>query len=128
MKTVDMEEVDRTVLETGQCLVEGGAHEARKPAKTRIVKGGEIAIDVLRIESAVLVAGPPVDRKAAGRQVQGFHRLTKGGIGYAALGSQLGDRMRPQNVHEPETEWHVLDPARRRQPFRQPQQAGPKQG
>ena len=52
---------------------------------------------------------------------QQFSRLAHRRIGNAVVRAKLDDRPRPQNIDEPEREWHVFDPSGGRQTLGRPE-------
>src|SRR5262249_47302318 len=112
MQAVDVQKVDRRLLEMWQRVVEGRANEAGKSPIARSMESREIAIDLLGVKAGVLIAFPGIDGEAASWQAQHLHRLAHGGIGHARVSSEFDNCRWPQNIDKPEGEGHVLGPRR----------------
>jgi len=78
VQAVDMKKIDRPVCKMGQRFVEGRTHEPREGAVMAVMKGAEVAINILGIKSRVFVALPGVDRKTRRRKTQRLHSLAHG--------------------------------------------------
>ena len=113
MQAVDVEQVDGSVAELQQGLVERRTDDPREGAEVTVVKVGPFLEDVIAIEPGLMVALPGVHRVAGGIDVEVLNRLREGRVAVPGMRAELDEHARPQHVDQPEGERNVGDPARR---------------
>ena len=111
VRAVDVEQVDRAVLELRRRLVERLLEEAREGAVEGIVMCPQVLEDLRSVRARVRVAFPRVDRVAPGLQRERLHGLAERAVRIALPGPELDQCSRPQRSDGEEGEGHVLVPA-----------------
>ena len=110
MQAVDVEEIDRTVRQVGQRLVEGTAQKSGEGAVTSIVELSQIRIHLFAIKPGLLVSLPRVDGEAAGIELIANYGLAEGRIGHAAVRTELDEHTRGGCTNDPVGEWDMTTP------------------
>ena len=78
MEAVDMQQIDRAILEVRQRLIESGLDEAGKAAIERIVMALELSQYLRAVVAVMWVALPGINRVAACAGAQFLHGLAEG--------------------------------------------------
>ena len=65
VKPVDMQEIDRTIVDTMQSLIKGAAQQCRERGITFVVEGAKILKDRVVLHRSVCIAQPSVYGKRA---------------------------------------------------------------
>ena len=112
VEAVDVEQVDRSVLEVADRFVEGRPDQARERGVMPVVVCREPLEDLLAVEACVLVTLASVDRVARRGDPKPRHRLAQGEIRDTLLCAEFDEGAGTQRVDEPKREGDVLPPRR----------------
>src|SRR5258706_5970439 len=118
---IDMQQIDRTVAEMRQCLIERRSDQSGKPGILTLVNVVERREDLFTVEARVRVPLPRIDGIALRHRSQALHRLTKDQTGKAIMRAEFDESARPQRLGDPEGKGCVLVPGRREEVLRLPE-------
>lgn len=110
VQAVDMQEIDRAVLDMIARLVECAAQQRREAGVALVVEGAELLEDFLSVLAGVRIALPGIDRVAARAEPAAHHGLAERRVGNAGEGAKLDQRARRGRGHDPVREGHVQPP------------------
>jgi len=118
MPAVNVQQIDCARRKLINGFVEGRANQAGKSRIVRIMIPAEFVKNVLAIQARVLVTLPGIDRKTLCIEVEALNALTKAGVGKPMVRSEFNDALGPMRLNQPECEWSVLRPSRKRDQVR----------
>lgn len=110
VQSIDMQQVDRAILERAQRFVEGHAQQRREGAERGGIETAQVLVDVFAVIAGMLIAALGIDREGAGREAECAETLAEGGIGHAAMSAEFDEKPGPQSHRQPEGEGNVADP------------------
>src|SRR5262245_42502921 len=110
MAAIDMEQIDDPVRELVDRVIERRANERREGRIPAVVIAAHLLVDLLPVESRVLVAAPRIHGEATRLELQALDSLAECEVRKSPVRAQLYQRARTQRLDEPEREWRVLQP------------------
>jgi hypothetical protein len=109
-----MQQVDAAIGEAIHRVVEAHPQQGGEGDEAGVVEALQLVIDLVAIEAGVFVAGPAIDRVAAGGQAELADRLAERGVGDAGMRPELDKQMRAQRADQPVRERDMAKPGAER--------------
>src|SRR5262245_26770335 len=110
MAAIDMEQIDDPVLELVDGVIERRANECREGGIAAVVISAHLLVDLLPVESRVLVAAPRIHGETTRLELQALDSLAECEVRKSPVRTKLYQRAWTERLDEPEREWRVLQP------------------
>jgi len=112
MKAIDVQQVDRAVVEPMHGLVERAPDQGGEGPVPRIVVDTQSIEHAVVVRPRMVVPFPGIDGEGPAIDTVIADRLTQGEIREAGVRTELDDDRRAKRAYEPEPVWGVLEPRR----------------